>query len=87
MNPFALGSSSMLSNLVVSLMDSGSSGGSDGDMWKGRAISFIEALMKPLTWLRDEGYLLLEAGVIRRYFTLDVLEELLYDRESYRSAR
>ena len=42
MNPFALGSSSMLSNLVVSLMDSGSSGSSDGDMWKGRAISFIE---------------------------------------------
>jgi intracellular multiplication protein IcmO len=81
MNPFALGSSSMLSNLVVSLMDSGSSGSSDGDMWKGRAISFIEALMKPLTWLRDEGYLLLEAGVIRRYFTLDVLEELLYDKK------
>ena len=30
--------------------------------------------MKPLTWLREEGYLLLEAGVIRRYFTLDALE-------------
>lgn len=84
MNPFALGSSSMLSNLVVSLMDSGggaSSGGSDGDMWKGRAISFIEALMRPLVWLRDQGHLLLEAGLIRRYFVLDVLEELLYDKK------
>ncbi len=82
MNPFAAGSSSMLSNLVVSLMDSGTQpGGGDGDMWKGRAISFIEALMRPLVYMRDQGYLLLEAGLIRRYFTLDVLEELLYDRK------
>lgn len=74
MNPFAAGSSSMLSQLVVSLMDSGSQGGnSDADMWKGRAISFIEALMKPLVWMRDHGYILLEAGLIRRYFTLDVI--------------
>lgn len=81
MNPFAIGSSSMLSNLVVSLMDSGGSGGGDGDMWKGRAISFIEALMKPLTYLREEGHLLLDAGLIRRYFTIESLEDLLYDRK------
>lgn len=81
MNPFAAGSSSMLAELVTSLMDSGSTAGSDSDMWKGRAISFIQALMRPLVWLRDNGYLLLEAGVIRRYFSLDVLEELLYDRK------
>ncbi len=84
MNPFAQGSSSMLSNLVVSLMDGGSGAtpaGGDGDMWKGRAISFIEALMRPMVWLRDHGYLLLEAGVIRRYFVLDVIEELLYDKK------
>lgn len=84
MNPFAAGSSSMLSQLVISLMDSGGSSspsGTDSDMWKGRAIAFIEALMRPLVWLRDEGYLLLEAGLIRRYFVLDVLEELLYDRK------
>ncbi len=85
MNPFASGSSSMLSQLVISLMDSSggaaSSGNSDGDMWKGRAMSFVEALMRPLVWLRDREYLLLEAGVIRRYFVLDVLEEMLYDRK------
>jgi intracellular multiplication protein IcmO len=82
MNPFALGSSSMLSQLVVSMMETGSSPGSpDADMWKGRAISFIEALMRPLVWLRDQGHLLLDAGVIRKYFTLDVLEELLYDHK------
>ena len=82
MNPFALGSSSMLSQLVVSMMDSGGSQpGGDGDMWKNRAISFIEALMRPLVWLRDQGFLLLDAGVIRKYFTLDVLEDLLYDNK------
>ncbi len=82
MNPFAAGSSSMLTELVVSLMDSGGGPqGGDGDMWKGRAISFVSALMRPLVWMRDRGYLLLEAGLIRRYFTLDVLEELLYDRK------
>ncbi len=81
MNPFAAGSSSMLSQLIVSLMDSGSSGSSDGDMWKGRAISFVEALMRPLVYMRDQGYMLLEAGLIRKYFTLDVLEEMLYDRK------
>lgn len=85
MNPFAFGSSSMLSQLVISLMDSAGGatpgGNSDADMWKGRAIAFIEALMRPLVWLRDNGQLLLEAGVIRKYFVLDVIEELLYDRK------
>lgn len=81
MNPFAAGSSSMLSQLIISLMDSGSSGNADSDMWKGRAISFVEALMRPLVWMRDQGYLLLEAGLIRKYFTLDVLEEMLYDKK------
>ncbi|MCX7122844.1 MAG: type IV secretion system DNA-binding domain-containing protein [Gammaproteobacteria bacterium] len=82
MNPFAAGSSSMLTELVVSLMDSGGGpSGGDGDMWKGRAISFVSALMRPLVWMRDRGYLLLEAGLIRRYFTLDAVEELLYDRK------
>jgi len=85
MNPFAFGSSSMLSQLVISLMDSAGgaspSSSSDGDMWKGRAIAFTEAFMRPLVWLRDNGYLLLEAGLIRKYFVLDALEEMLYDNK------
>jgi intracellular multiplication protein IcmO len=81
MNPFSAGSSSMLSNLVVSLMDSGGGNQQSGDMWKGRAIAFIDALMRPLVWMRDQGFLLLEAATVRRYFSLDVLEELLYDRK------
>lgn len=79
MNPFANGSSSMLSNLVVSLMDSGSGGG-DGDMWKGRAISFVEALMKILVAMRDEGHILLDANTIRSYFMLEKLEQIVVDR-------
>ncbi|CAL7959956.1 intracellular multiplication protein IcmO [Gammaproteobacteria bacterium] len=76
MNPFCTGSSSMLSNLVTSLMDSGKGGGG-GDMWKGRAIAFIEALMKVLVTARDAGYILLDANVIRNYFDFTKLEEMV----------
>jgi len=79
MNPFCQGSSSMLSQLVVSLMDSGK-GGSDGDMWKGRAIAFVEALMKVLVAMRDGGHLLLDANTIRNYFTLERLEPMVMDK-------
>lgn len=80
MNPFALGSSSMLSQLVVSLMGDSSSGG-DGDMWKGRAITFVEALMKLLCAMRDEGHILIDANVIRNYFILEKLEQIAIDKK------
>lgn len=79
LNPFATGSSSMLAQLVVSLMDS-SSGSSDGDMWKGRAISFVEALMKLLVYMRDAGHLLLDANSVRNYFLLPKLEQIVVDK-------
>ena len=80
LNPFCSGSSSMLSNLIVSLMDSGKGGSSDGDMWKGRAISFIEGLMRVLVAVRDRGDLLLDAHTIRNYFTLDRIEAMVMDK-------
>lgn len=80
LNPFATGSSSMLSNLITSLMDS-SSGSSDGDMWKGRAIAFVEALMKPLVYMRDNGHILLDAHTIRNYFLLPKLESIVIDKQ------
>jgi len=80
MNPFAQGSSSMISNLVVSLMDSGSEGG-NGDMWKGRAINFVESLMKILCHMRDQGHILIDANTIRDYFVLDKLESIVIDRK------
>lgn len=79
MNPFSMGSSSMLSQLVVSLMDSGSAS-SDSDMWKGRAIAFVEAIMKVLVAMRDAGYILLDANTIRNYFLLDRLEAMVMDK-------
>lgn len=80
MNPFANGSSSMLAQLVVSLMDS-SSASPDGDMWKGRAISFVESLMKTLVYMRDQGKILLDANTIRNYFILDRLEMIVLDKQ------
>lgn len=79
MNPFCNGSSSMLSQLVVSLMDSGSQS-ADGDMWKGRAIVFVEALMKVLVYMRDKGKILLDANTIRNYFELTRLEAIAMDK-------
>ncbi len=79
LNPFCQGSSSMLTQLVVSLMGS-SSQSSDGDMWKGRAISFVEALMKLLVYMRDEGVLLLDANTIRNYFDLTRIEAIVIDK-------
>lgn len=80
MNPFCTGSSSMLTELVVSLMDSGSQGSSDGDMWKGRAMVFVAALFKILVYMRDQGKILLDANSIRSYFDLTKLEAIGLDK-------
>lgn len=80
MNPFSCGSSSMLSQLIVSLMDAGSNNSSGGDMWKGRAMNFVESLMKILTAMRDAGHILLDANSIRDYFILEKLEMMVVDK-------
>jgi intracellular multiplication protein IcmO len=79
LNPFCQGSSSMLTQLVVSLMG-GSGQSSDGDMWKGRAIAFVEALMRLLVYMRDDGAILLDADTIRNYFDLSRLESIVVDK-------
>lgn len=81
MNPFTSGSSSMITNLVVSLMDSSGGGDSNADMWKGRAINFVESLMKILVYMRDKGALLLDANTIREYFLLEKLELMVVDKK------
>lgn len=83
MNPFARGSSSMLSQLVVSLMTAGKPQGGAGndDMWTGRAINFVESLMRVLTVMRDAGHILLDANSIRDYFILEKLEQIVVDRQ------
>lgn len=79
MNPFSMGSSSMCAQLVVSLMPS-AAGSPDGDMWMGRAIAFVEALMKILVYMRDRGDILLDADTIRNYFALHKLESIALDK-------
>ncbi len=78
MNPFCTGSSSMLTQLVVSLMGDDKNG--SGDMWKGRAIAFVEALMRVLVAMRDAGHILLDANTIRNYFELTKLEPMVMDK-------
>ncbi|MGJ7523526.1 hypothetical protein ACSFA0_23800 [Variovorax sp. LT1P1] len=75
MNPFAYGSSGMLSQLVVGLMSSGAGG---DDMWKDRAISFVEAISPPLVYLRENYGLILDVNAYRSYFELERLEELCW---------
>jgi intracellular multiplication protein IcmO len=79
LNPFCQGSSSMLTQLVVNLMGDSGQGG-DGDMWKGRAIAFVEALMRILVYMRDEGAILLDANSVRNYFDLQRLESIVIDK-------
>jgi hypothetical protein len=76
MNPFALGSSGMLIELIISLMDDSGGG---GDMWKGRAIAFVAGLTRALCFLRDKGYLLLDANKFIQYFELPVVEKMVWD--------
>lgn len=80
MNPFANGSSSMLTELVTNLMDSASAS-PDADMWKGRAIVFVGALMKILVYMRDQGHLLLDVNTIRNYFELPKIESIVVDKQ------
>lgn len=76
LNMFANGSSGMLSQLVMGLMSTAREGGKS-DIWENRAFSFIEALMPPLVYLRDHYGLLLDVDLVRNYFNLEPLVELL----------
>lgn len=79
LNPFAVGSSGMLSELVKGLMATG-----EKSTWTQQAESFVEALMKPLVYLRDNHGLNLDVNVVRDYFELNKLEDLAWkDGEKY----
>ena len=80
LNPFASGGSGGLTELLVSLMDDGGSG---GDMWKGRAISLISAIMMALTYMRDQGEILLDVDAIREYLILDNIIKLFKTRRDF----
>lgn len=75
-NPLAFGGATQKAEIMVSLMDSGGGGG-ESSMWTGRAISFVEALVPPLSFLAERGHVLLNPSLLAEYFSLEVLENLL----------
>lgn len=80
LNPFSSGGSGGLTELLVSLMDDGGGG---GDMWKGRAISLISAIMMALVYMRDAKELLLDVDQIREYLILDNIIKLYKTRRDF----
>jgi hypothetical protein len=80
LNPFTTGTSNGLTELIVGLMGGGSGGG-DGDMWKGRAISMVGAVMRALVWKRDNQNLLLDVEVLRDNILFENIQKLATDTD------
>lgn len=77
LNPFSAGSSSYLTNMLVSLMPD-----SEGDnaMWKDRAVALVSALMPCLVWKRENQNIPLSIAVIRQYLTFKAVIKLSRDK-------
>ncbi|MCK5555057.1 MAG: TraM recognition domain-containing protein [Alphaproteobacteria bacterium] len=76
LNPFSSGSSSYLTNMIVSLMPD-----ADGDnaMWKERAVSLISSIMPCLVWKRDNQNIPLSISIVRQYLTFKAVIKLSRD--------
>lgn len=74
-NPLSLGSPAMKSELMTSLLDSASAG---TDMWQNRAIAFLDAIVPPLSFLADKGFLLFNAKLLCDFYLLDNIENLVW---------
>jgi len=61
-NPLNVGNAESNIQLLVGLMDASDG---KGDMWKGRAITFISSYMPALVELRDKGIVMLFIGLVR----------------------
>lgn len=72
-------SAGMLIELLSGMLDG--DGGGD-DMWKGRAIAFIAAITRPLTYLRDTGDIELSPSKYMDYMELAEVERLVYEQAS-----
>lgn len=78
-NMMADTSDGMLIEFLNNLLDDG--GGGDG-MWKGRAMTFIAAITRVLTYLRDNGFLQLSPSTYIQYMELSALEELVFEHDN-----
>lgn len=73
-NPFSVGNAESVIQLLVGLMDASDG---KGDMWKGRAISFISSVIPAQVDLRDKGLLMLHIGAIREALPFPKFFELM----------
>lgn len=72
-NPFAQGSAEGMRSMIAGLMrDSGG----DGDMWKGRALALLGAVLKALSVMRDRAELDLDVEAIRDHLPLNTVVDL-----------
>lgn len=76
LNPFSSGSSSYLTNMLVSLMPDAEG---DNAMWKERAVALVSALMPCLVWKRDNQNIPLSIGTIRQFLTFKSVIKLSRD--------
>ncbi|MBZ6078946.1 TraG/TraD/VirD4 family protein [Microvirga puerhi] len=76
-NPLASGAPAAKAELMISLLDS-AGGGSGSDMWQGRAISFLEAIMQPLTFLAERGYVLFSPKLLCDFYLLENIENFVH---------
>lgn len=75
MNPYAFGSAGMLSQTTVGLVQAEDA---KSDMWSERAVSFVEALMPLMTFMRDNFGWELDVNVIREFFDMTTLENIVW---------
>lgn len=70
-NPLGFGGSAQKSEVMVSLLDG------EDDMWKGRAIQFLEGVIPPMSFLAEQGFVLLNPSLIASYLNLNVIENFV----------
>ena len=70
-NPLAFGGPAQKSETMVSLLDAGD------PMWSGRAMTFVENVIPPLSYLSDRGYIVLNPKRLGVFSVLEVIENLI----------
>ena len=70
-NPLAFGGPAQKSETMVSLLDGGD------PMWSGRAVTFVENVIPPLSYLSDRGYIVLNPKLLGAFSVLEAVENLI----------
>lgn len=70
-NPLAFGGPAQKSETMVSLLDGGD------PMWSGRAMTFVENIIPPLSYLSDRGYIVLNPKLLGIFSVLELVENLI----------